>query len=118
MDLAKVTRPASPRLPRYLRAVTSAASACALRARACVNAFTTLRTPTYPFHSLSLDVLSFVPAADHYVLNHPRARNLYSYEYKDYIPPTRVPCEMSDVLANDKCRRRYRVSDLAVRTPN
>jgi hypothetical protein len=39
----------------------------------------TTRTPTYPFHLLSLDVLSFVTAADHYVLNHLRQRHLYNY---------------------------------------
>lgn len=67
---------------------------------------------------LSLDVLSFVSGTDHYVLNHQLACNLYGARSRGYVPLARVPCEMSDVLANDKCRRRYRVSDLAVRTPN
>lgn len=45
-------------------------------------------------------------------------RDLYIVNRNHYIPSADLSCEMSDVLANDKCRRRYRVSDLAVRTPN
>lgn len=77
-----------------------------------------IRTPSYPFHLLYLDVLSFVPAPDHYVPDHHDIDNPYVRCHKGHIPSMNAPCEMSDVLANDKCRRRYRVSDLTVRTPN
>lgn len=61
-------------------------------------------------------MLSSVPV-DHYVLSK-HSRDPYYERCKRYISPSRAPCEMSDVLTNDKCRRQYRVSDLAVRTPN
>lgn len=75
-------------------------------------------TPTYPFFALSLDMLFSVHPLDHYVLYHHLKRDLYPHNQRACIWLASVPCEMSDVLANDKCRRRYRVSDLAVRTPN
>lgn len=103
----------------YLHAVTSAASACELRAaRVLTPLQPPIRTPSYPFHLLCLDVLSFVPAVDHYVPDHRYIGNPYVRCHKGHIPLSSAPCEMSDVLANDKCRRRYRVSDLTVRTPN